>query len=150
MCYNGIRMVVSMEVRIIPMSLNDAEFKGMSIKDVQTKFFKGSLVEIEKGWYNYGRSGLEANTGDLLLFQMDNQIIASAKLEDIMPYSKPTIDGYYGALILNKKSIMVFTPITKDEMVKYIPSFNGFNQVKQKYSMSEVNMDALKERIGNE
>lgn len=132
------------------MSHDDDEFKGMNVEQIQSKFFNGSLIEIEKGWYNYGKSGLEANTGDLLLFQIDNKVIASAELEDIIQYLKPTIEGYCGAYILNMKSIKVFKPITKDEMIKYIPSFDGFSQTKQKYSDSDVNMKELKERIGNE
>lgn len=150
MCYNDTRMVRSVEVRIIPMSLDDEEFRGMNIEDVQNKFFRGSLIGIDKGWYEYGEKGLKANTGDLLLFQMDNQVIAAAELEDIMPYSKPTIKGYHGSLVLNKKSIKVFRPISKEEMTRYIPIFAGFNQTKQKYYLSEVNIKELKERISNE
>lgn len=139
-----------MEVRIIPMSLDDEEFRGMNITDVQNKFFMGSLIEIDKGWYEYGEKGLIAKTGDLLLFQMDNQVIAAAELEDVIPYKKPTIKGYHGSLVLNKKSIRVFKPISKEEMTKYIPSFTGFSQSKLKYYLSDVNIKELKERFSNE
>jgi hypothetical protein len=105
---------------------------------------------IERIMLKYGEKGLKANTGDLLLFQMDNQVIAAAELEDVIPYQKPTIKGYHGSLVLNKKSIKVFRPISKEEMTRYIPIFTGFNQTKQKYYLSEVNIKELKERISNE
>ena len=32
------------------MSLNDEEFTGMNIKDVQEKFFMKTLIDVSKGW----------------------------------------------------------------------------------------------------
>lgn len=138
-----------MNIRIIPMSLNDDEFEGKDIEYVQKEYFKGTLDKTNKGWYYYGKNGLEAQSGDLLLFQMENSIIASAELEDVICFKKTSIDGNNGALILNRKTIKIFKPITKEELKKYIPDFIAFNQVKQKYDSKEVNIELLKERMKN-
>lgn len=136
-----------MEIRIIPMSLNDEEFTGMNIKDVQEKFFMKTLIDVSKGWYYYGKKGLDAESGDLLLFQMENSIIASAILDMIMPFSKPTIEGNTGALVLDRKTIKIFKPISKLELKEFIPEFNAFNQTKPKFKVNEVNMEELIKRM---
>lgn len=136
-----------MEVRIIPMSLCDEEFINMSIKDIQENFFKNTLINVSKGWYYYGEKGLDANEGDLLLFQMDNSIIASAKLDNIIRFLKPTIEGNTGALVLDCKSIKTFDPISKTELKEFIHQFNSFNQVKQRFNKEEVNIEGLNERM---
>lgn len=136
-----------MEIRIIPMSMQDPTFENKTIKQVQDEFFMDYLIKIGKGWYYYGKSGLEANTGDLLLFQMDNTVIASAELDDVIHFTKPTIDGSSGALILNRKIIKVFKPIIKEELSEIITGFTAFNQTKQKFNIAEVNMELLKQRM---
>ena len=73
-----------MHIRIIPMSMEDSTFVGKSIKEVQDDYFNDYLINVEKGWYFYAKSGLNANEGDLLLFQMSNSIIASATLYDVI------------------------------------------------------------------
>ena len=84
---------------------------------------------------------------DLLLFQMDNTIIASAVLNDIIPFSKPTIDGNNGAYVVNKQSVKVFKPIDKNELQKIITNFKHFSHTKQKFDEKEVNMKLLYERM---
>lgn len=138
-----------MEIRIIPMSLNDEEFTDMNIKDVQEKFFMKNLIDVNKGWYYYGKNGLIAETGDLLLFQMENSIIASAVLEQVMKFKKATIEGNTGALVIDRKTIKVFNPISKDELKQYIPDFVAFNQTKGKYEIKEVNIEELYKRMNN-
>ena len=61
-----------MNIRIILMSFEDLKFIGKDINYVQKQFFMKDLIEVSKGWYYYGKSGLDANEGDLLLFQMNN------------------------------------------------------------------------------
>ena len=90
---------------------------------------------------------MEANKGDLLLFQMKNSIIASAKLNDIIRFKKPTIDGNLGVYILSKNTIKSFRPITKNELSKLICGFKTFNQTKQKFSISAVALKVLNARM---
>lgn len=138
-----------MNIRIIPMSFEDLEFIGKDINYVQRQFFMKDLIEVNKGWYYYGKSGLDANEGDLLLFQMNNSIIASAFLDDIIQFSKPTIDGNNGAYIINRKSLKIFKPIDKAELRKLIPTFTEFGRTKQKFREEEVELKLLNERMNN-
>ena len=138
-----------MQIRIIPMSLYDETFVGKSIEEIQKDFFKDYLINVSKGWYYYGKSGLDASSGDLLLFQMNNQIIASAILEDVIHFSKPTIDGSSGALILDRKTIKIFKPITKEELSSFIKNFVSFNQVKQKFNIIDVDFPSLEKRMND-
>lgn len=136
-----------MQIRIIPMSIYNSEFQGKTINQIQKEFFDDYLIYEGKGWYYYGRKGMEANKGDLLLFQMKNSIIASAKLNDIIRFKKPTIDGNLGAYILSKNTIKSFRPITKNELSKLICGFKNFNQTKQKFSISAVALKVLNARM---
>ena len=136
-----------MSVRIIPMSIYNSEFEGKTINQIQKEFFDDYLTYEGKGWYYYGRKGMEANKGDLLLFQMKNSIIASAKLNDIIRFKKPTIDGNLGVYILSKNTIKSFRPITKNELSKLICGFKNFNQTKQKFSISAVALKVLNARM---
>lgn len=52
-----------------------------------------------------------------------------------------------GALVLERKTIKTFKPINKIELQEYIPSFNAFNQTKQKFSIEEVNIENLNKRM---
>ena len=136
-----------MEIRIIPMSNDDATFVGKSIEEVQKDFFEGSLVTEEKGWYYYAQTGLEALEGDLLLFQMNNSTIASGTLDTVINFSKPTIDGNYGAYVLKVNTIKTFKPISKEELKEMIKKFDSFNQTKQKFNSKEVDLKKLNERM---
>ena len=136
-----------MEIRIIPMSNEDQEFIGKNIKEVQKDFFEESLVTKEKGWYYYAQSGLEAEENDLLLFQMNNSIIASAILDMVVNFPKPTSEGNYGAYVLKINTIKTFNPISKDELKEMINKFDSFNQTKQKFNSKEIDLKKLDERM---
>ena len=116
-----------MEVRILPMSFEDEEFKGHDINYVQNVFFKKTLIE-NKGYYEYQTTGIEAKSGDLVLFQLDNQIIASAIYEDILRYKVVSKDGNKGSYKFDTKTIKIFKPISKEELSSIIPDFVSFNQ----------------------
>ena len=136
-----------MEIRIIPMSNEDPEFIGKTIKEVQKDFFEGSLITEENGWYYYAQSGLEAEENDLLLFQMNNSIIASAILDMVVNFPKPTKEGNYGAYVLKTNTIKTFNPIDKEELKEIINGFDSFNQTKQKFDSRKVEMEKLNERM---
>lgn len=137
-----------MEIRIVPMSFDDIEFTNKTIKQVQDEFFMDSLINIEKGWYYYAKSGLDAQEGTLLLFQMDNTIIASAILDQVLTFRKTTDEGNKGTFVLKKDSIKVFKPITKEEFASITNGLiKSFSQVKRKISSSDINIDELEKRM---
>ena len=136
-----------MEIRIIPMSNDDLEFVGKNIEEIQKDFFKGSLIAKENGWYYYAKTGLDAKEGDLVLFEMNNGIIASAILERVLRFKKPTPEGNNGTFVLKTNTIKTFKPISKEELKEIITGFDSFNQTKQKFNLEEVNMEKLNEKM---
>lgn len=136
-----------MKIRIIPMSIYDVEFEGKNIKEIQEDYFINYLSKEGKGWYYFGQKGIEANTGDLLLFQMNNSIIACATLDDVIHFKKPTEECNYGALVVEENSIKIFKPIDKEELSQMIIGFIGFNQSKQKFNESDVKLELLMDRM---
>ena len=148
-------------VRILPMShLDDEDFKNMSIEEVQNKFFMKNLQIVReydgkvlpKGAYLFKSAGLNSEEGDLILFQMDAMIIASAiyKSSILYPASYPSvIDGvkYRGEIWFDHESIKIFKPITLDELVEIIPEFKGFTQSKYDFNLSDDQYKLLEDRI---
>ncbi|PKM51961.1 MAG: hypothetical protein CVV02_04910 [Firmicutes bacterium HGW-Firmicutes-7] len=104
----------------------------MSYKEIQDSFFLNSLIHEKDGHYNFRSSGINTPSGTFILFQIDNAVIASAKLIKIIKHDKP-IDGIYnGAYVFDINSIRVFEPITSEEIRRIDQKFNNFSQVKQK------------------
>ena len=134
-----------MNIRIVPMSMNEDIFIGKSIVEIQEEFFMDYLINEEKNWYGFAKSGLNASEGDLLLFQFDNKVIASAILDSVIRYKKETEYGANGAYVLKKGSIKVFKPIERDELKIYIPGFEAFNQAKQQFKIEDIT--SLNERM---
>lgn len=134
-------------VRIVPMSMYDTDFEGKDVDYVQNNYFKDDLINANKGWYYYGKNGIEANDGDLLLFQMENNIVASAEFLDIIRFKKMDENGSNGAIILNCKTVKIFKPISKEELSVFIPDFKKFNQTKYMFSADSVDMVALNKRF---
>ena len=64
---------------------------------------------------------------------MDNTISSSAVLNDIILFSKLTIEGNNGAYVVNKQSVKIFKPIDKNELQKIIKSFKHFSHTMQKF-----------------
>ena len=134
-----------MHIRIVPMSMYDSIFEGKTIEEIQNWFFKDHLVNFEKGWYWYAKSGLNSNEGDLLLFQMQNKIIASANLKQVLVFKKMTEDGCKGALLVD--DVKIFKPIEKDELTTFISDFKSFNQSKQDFYSKNIDMEKLNNRL---
>ena len=70
----------SKEIRLLPMSKQD-EFPNMDYEDVQKTFFLDRLIKKQNGYYYYRNKGLNCPTESLILFQFNNEIIASGILE---------------------------------------------------------------------
>lgn len=119
------------EIRLLPMS-SKYEFPDMEYKEIQESFFLNTLIHEKEGHYNFRSKGITTPSGTLILFQIDNAVIASAKLVKIVKHDKP-IDGIYnGAYVFDLNSIRVFEPITDEEIRKIDQKFNNFSQAKQK------------------
>ncbi|MEI7884757.1 MAG: HNH endonuclease [Clostridia bacterium] len=119
------------EIRLLPMS-SKYEFPNMNYKEIQDSFFLNALIHEKDGQYNFRNSGINTTSGTLILFQIENAIIASAKLIKIIKHNKP-IDGIYsGAYVFDTNSIRIFEPITAEEIRRIDQKFNNFTQVKQK------------------
>ena len=134
-------------VRILPMSHVDPDFIGKTIEEVQRDFFEGSLKE-EHGVYRCLTSGLNAEDGDLVLFQMDNQIIASAIFERNIANPNP-VDEYKRHLWFYVDTIKTFNPITKDELKEYIDELKKLSEVKYDFKLTDEQYDKLIERMNN-
>lgn len=124
------------EIRILPMS-STIEFPRMSYNEIQEKYFLGDLKYKKNGYYNFRVSGLNAPVGTLILFQINNAVIACAKLKDIIKYEKPLEDIYNGAYLFDVDTIRVFEPIESFELSNIDSNFNIFTQVKQKLDPSK-------------
>ena len=138
-----------MKIKVIPMNKELEPFYGMEIKEAQKYYFEGILInsQEDKYTYYYSNHGINAEEGDLLLFQYDNHIIASAILKFNFKYRKDYMKGITGHLELKENTIKTFKPISKEEMKKYIPSFKYFSRSPLEYSDKIVNVEALLKRL---
>ena len=138
-----------MKVRLIPMN-HEKEFKDRSIENIQNSFFMGEEMPLSAGGncrcFNdtYGLN--DVDTGDLLLFQMDSSVIASAELfSGINNISNEP--GYRATYLLKKESIKVFKPITYDELNAHCTDFNRFGQGKTELLSIGLDLEWLMKRI---
>ena len=131
---------------------HEIEFKEKTIEEVQEDFFMGELEygseNIPAGVYYYRVSGLNSELGDLVLFQMDNQIIASAVFEASKP-KKRIIDGiqYNGEFWFDQDTINIFKPISSEELQNYIPEFSRFGDTKYDFELADEYYEKLLERL---
>jgi hypothetical protein len=122
--------VIPPDVRILPMDLNEEEFRGKSAEQVQADFFLGELPsEARRGRYAFKRAGLKAKEGTVVLFQFDNRIIASATLDRAERLSRPRGE-YRGNLYFKPGSIRVFDPVGVDRVSEIWPIVKRFNRAK--------------------
>jgi len=117
------------DIRLLPMSKD--EFPKWTYEEIQKDFFLDELIHDNDGHYNFPEKGMNASKGTLVLFQLDNQIIASAKLLDVIKHDEPIDGDYKGAYIFDTRSIKTFEPITSLEMKAIDSTFKKFSQVKQ-------------------
>ena len=129
--------------RLIPMSTEEEGFKDKSIEEIQNSFFIKNLKEQGNN-YKYRSKGLVANDGDLVLFQMNNSIIASGKFKNRIKYPIIT-DSYHGELEFYKDSISVCSPIKPEELKKYCNNFERFTQMMQFIEINDY--DGLIKRL---
>lgn len=109
------------------------------------------LVNKKKGKYLFRSSGMNASKGALVLFQIDNKVIASANLVQVKKYKEPVDGVYKGAYYFDINTIKVFEPIVAKELSEIDESFVAFSQSKQKLDSSKqdqiLSLINSKERI---
>lgn len=127
------------EIRILPMSAK-FEFPNMTYQEIQNKFFLNELVNKKQGEYFFRTSGMTATKGTLVLFQIDNKIIASSNLIQVKKFNEPIEGIYKGAYYFDVNTIKVFEPISAKELSKIDGNFTAFSQSKQKIDSSKQDM----------
>ncbi len=134
-----------MQVRLVPMTRKELEMEKESILEIQKGFFEEHL---KKQAQPFGfKSAINATKGDLFLFQLESQIIASAILEKIERFPEEDADGYRGNYHFNPETIRIFKPISADEFKTYCKDFKGFNRSPQYIDVTSFL--ELTERINN-
>ena len=133
-----------LEIRILPMSKK--EFYGYiepnkiaTIEEIQKNFFIKLLKENKEEVYKFKKIYLKTAANSLVLFQYDNQLIASAVYKGINIFekdSKEFKDGYLGSYIFDKNSIKIFSPITNKE-------FQEIKKVKFSQAMHKINYSKI-------
>ena len=125
------------EVRLLPMSSSDPEFKAYTAKELQDRYFLQKLPH-KKGRYLYASRALRAQEGSLVLFQWEGRLVASALFQQLVEYETPkkeSYDGktgtYKGHLQFDYRSIKVFDPVDHAQVKHYWPSFKKFSQPMQ-------------------
>ncbi len=121
---------IPLAVRILPMDVNEEEFRGKSAEQVQTDFFLRDLPsEPRRGRYAFKKAGLTAKEGTVVLFQYDNRIIASAALDRVERLTRPKGE-YHGNLYFQVESIRVFDPVEAERVNDIWPRVKRFNRAK--------------------
>lgn len=129
-------------VRIVPMKVDTD-----TIENVQEEYFENRLPNSDT-FYNFYDKGLNAEEDDLLLFQYDNHIIASATFVACKNYKKtdPLYAQFKRYLLLLPGSIRTFKPISETELQTYINrDLKNVKHIIKKYEI--INLQAFLERL---
>ena len=112
-----------LEIRILPMSKKEfcsytIPNQVATIEEIQKNFFIKSLKENKEKVYKFKKVYLKTTKNSLVLFQYDNQLIASALYKGVNIFKEDSEDfknGYFGSYIFDKDSIKIFSPISNKE-----------------------------------
>lgn len=124
-------MIREVEIKIILMNHQDDKFMGKNIKEIQDDYFENYLKN--ESYFDCKNRNLNILDGDMLLFQMDNQIIASA------------IYSLVDKCNIKKKTIKTFKPIEINELKEYI--IDSPEEIKREYKVSNIKFYELTERM---
>jgi hypothetical protein len=125
-------------VRIFPMSDKIPGFRGRSIEDVQRKVFLRDLPG-NGGRYRYGKSGLNADPGTVVLFQYKARIIAIGLFLRDEKFHRP-LRGSAGEMFFDPKAFRTFDPLDAGTIRRVWPGFRAFGHVKQKLNPTRYSM----------
>jgi hypothetical protein len=117
-------------VRLLPMSDREEGFRGLSIEQVQAKWFLRKLPAGGGRW-RYRSSGLNAVPGTVVLFQFQARVIASAVFLRDERFEQPR-GGCRGMLHFEPESFQTFEPVDAEGMRRVWRGFRGFGHVKQR------------------
>ena len=125
------------EICILPMSPNEFTNENFnSINDVQEEFILGMMIsEGRNGSYRYRHRTLNAPRGSVVLFQFKSNIIGSGTFLYSQPFDGLR-DGYKGEMMFDVKSLKTFSPLNQEQIRKFWPEFNNFNQAFQRLDPS--------------
>ncbi|PEJ60730.1 MULTISPECIES: HNH endonuclease [unclassified Bacillus (in: firmicutes)] len=112
-------------IRTFPISCENLEFSYDSIEELQEWF----LDELPVRGYQF-KKGLNTPKGAILLFQNNDQIIASGKLSSIFEHPN-NANGTIGTFIFDPSSICIFNPLNLDDMKLIWEEFINFSEVPQ-------------------
>jgi hypothetical protein len=132
-------------VRILPMSARIDGFRGLSIADVQRRYFLKRLPG-RGGRFRYRSTGLSARPGTVVLFQFRARVIASAVFVRDEKFERPA-GGSKGALHFEPSSFRTFAPVDAEGMRVAWPRFGGFGHVKQ--ALNPAMYAAFRRRLKN-
>ncbi|HET6247256.1 MAG TPA: hypothetical protein VFE47_06095 [Tepidisphaeraceae bacterium] len=132
-------------IRIWPMSDKIPGFAGVSIEQVQKRWFLRELP-ARKGRFGYPSAGLNTPPGTVILFQFQARIIASAVLERDEKFARP-IGGSRGRLHFDVASIRIFDPVDIEAMRRIWPGIGSFGHVKQR--LNPASYGKFKRRLKN-
>jgi len=125
------------EIGVIPMS-GPNEFPDKTSAEIQEEFFLRDLIHREGCAYYYRKSGLISENNALLLFQINNEIIASARLNHVEPFDELVEGEYKDALRLYPDSIQVFRPFSYEDLKTVCPDVLPLTNTKQKLSANNI------------
>ena len=127
-------------VRILPM--DKKEFNKADIQEVQEHFFLNELPKrkdhIGQAKYYYKKQGMKIEEGKtLVLFQYDGKIIAMARLCKIVRFRTSEGD-YHGAYYFKPDTIIVFEPLTNEDINQIFECNIKFGQVKHSLNPDKI------------
>ena len=127
------------------MSVKRRGFEGRSIEDVQKRLFLRDLPKCGGRW-TYGRVGLSADPGTIVLFQYRARVIATAVFLRDEKFERPR-NGSSGALYFDPASIRTFEPLGAEALRKAWPSFRAFGRVRR--TLNPMRYPMFKRRLKN-
>ncbi|EJU08059.1 AAA family ATPase [Fusobacterium hwasookii] len=133
-----------LEIRILPMSKKEfysytIPNQVATIEEIQKNFFIKSLKENKEKVYKFKKVYLKTTKNSLVLFQYDNQLIASALYKGVNIFKEDSEDfknGYFGSYIFDKDSIKIFSPISNKE-------FQEIKEVKFSQAMHKIDYSKI-------
>lgn len=133
-----------LEIRILPMSKKEfcsytIPNQVATIEEIQKNFFIKSLKENKEKVYKFKKVYLKTTKNSLVLFQYDNQLIASALYKGVNIFKEDSEDfknGYFGSYIFDKDSIKIFSPISNKE-------FQEIKEIKFSQAMHKIDYSKI-------
>ena len=132
-------------IRVLPMSMDDHEFAGKSIEGVQEDFFEKylrfNINNVKHNFYYYKTNALRSEPDDLVLFQYNKHIIAAADYGNAMECPEnweENNENYKGYYLF--RNIRTFKPISNDEFNTFL-KMNSIKFLNAPHSIKQLRID---------